>query len=155
MRPCGNTLRDVHRRVVVLLNWAAVIALGVTACSSSGDSRVATAVVTHVRALPPGVTEPPGAFDPHNLEPFARWAQSHAIYVTTWGSGSCPRLPTSVHADGAHKVQIKTAERGGPNCTADLAPTTSTVKLPPGTADTGAIVVTIDGTATELAARSP
>ena len=144
----------MYRRVVVLLNSAAVISLGVTACSSSGDSRVATAVVTHVQRLPPGVTEPPGTFDPQNLKPFARWAQSHAIYVTTWGSGSCPRLPTSVHADGAHKVQIKTAEHGGPNCTGDLGPTTSTVKLPPGTDDTAAIVVTIDGTPTELDPRA-
>lgn len=144
----GNTLR--HVRCVVLLTSAAVLALGVTACSGSGDSRVATAIVTHVRGLPSDLSPPPS----HSAKPFARWARSHQDYVTTWGSGSCPMLPTSVRADGAHKVRIKTAQHGGPDCTADLGPTTSGVELPDETDDSAALVVTIDGTSTQLRSRA-
>ena len=147
----------MHRVGVLMMSGAAFV-LVVSACSGSGSSPVATAVVAHVRGLPPGVSEPPpGTAAPGVLKSFATWAASHEIYVTTWGSSSCPKLPTSVHAKGAHRVQISTAgislHKGENACTNDLAPTTSTVALPPSISDTAALVVTIDGTPTELGPR--
>jgi hypothetical protein len=62
-------------------------------------------------------------------------------------------LPTSVNAQGAHEVRIKTAEHGEGSCTADAAATTSTVQLPSETDDTAALTIDIDGTPTQLAAR--
>jgi hypothetical protein len=136
--------------------WRCGRALG-ERLSGSGDSRVATAVVTHVQGLPPGVTQPPDAAAAGIPKPFATWAASHEMYVTTWGSSSCPRLPTSVHAKGAHGAQINTAEhylhKGDNACTSDLAATTSTVRLPLEIDDTAALAVTIDGTLTELGSR--
>ena len=141
-------------RVAVRCSTALVAVLGLSACSGAGDSKVAMAVVTHVPGLPPGVSEPPGGLAAGTPTPFATWALSHEIYVTTWGSGSCPVLPTSVRAHGAHEVRIKTAElflrEGDHACTSDLGPTTSTVKLPADIDDTAVLTVSIDGTATHL-----
>ena len=159
-----SIVREMHRVGVLVMSGAAVV-LAVNACSGSGSgsgsggSAVDAAVVAHVRGLPPGISEPPaGAAAPGVLKPFATWAESHEIYVTTWGSSSCPKLPTSVHAKGAHRVQISTAgislHSGDNACTNDLAPTTSTVRLPAAISDTAALVVTIDGTPTELGPRA-
>ena len=131
-------------RVAVLWTFAVAVVLGLSACSDSGDSKVATAVVTHAFGLPPGITKLSGG---------ATWAQDHQICVTTYGSSSCPRLPTSVKAHGPHEVRIKTAEPDG-NCTSDLGPTTSTVKLPAEIDDTAALTVSIDGTSTHLGPRA-
>ena len=136
-----NTVRYVSR-VAVLWTSAVAVVLGLSACS--GDSKVATAVVTHVFGLPSGITK---------LSASATWAQDHQIYVTTYGSSSCPRLPTSVKAHGPHEVRIKIAEPDG-NCTSDLGPTTSTVKLPAEIDDTAALTVSIDGTSTHLGPRA-
>ena len=48
----------MHRVGVLMMSGAAFV-LVVSACSGSGSSPVATAVVAHVRGLPPGVSEPP------------------------------------------------------------------------------------------------
>jgi hypothetical protein len=166
MPMCGCVIRPrlwrytVHcvNRAGVLWTSAVAVVLGLSACSGSGDSKVATAVVTHVRGLPPGVTEPPGALAAGTPKPFATWAQSHEVYVTTWGSGSCPRLPTSVRAHGAQEVRIKTAEnylhKGDHACASDLSPSTSTVRLPSEIDVTAALTVNIDGTSTRLGPRS-
>jgi len=158
-RRWSNIVRRVQRLAVLLTSGAAVV-LAVSDCSGSRDSPVATAVVRHERGLPPGVTESPETWTAATgiPKPFATWAESHEIYVTTWGSSSCPKLPTSVHAAGAHGVQINTAEhylhKGDNACTSDLAPTTSTVRLPPEIDDTAALAVTIDGTPIELGPRT-
>ena len=152
-RRCSNIVRNMHRVAVLLASGAAVV-LGVSSCSAAHDARVAPAVVTQVRGLPPSVTEPPGAGAAGIPKPFASWAvEPGDIYVTTWGSSTCPKLPTSVHATGAHGVQITTARhylRGENVCTSDFAPTTSTVRLPREIAFTAVLAVTIDGTVTEL-----
>ena len=153
----GSMVRFVNR-VPASLAAALAVVLCVGACSGSGHSSVATAVVTQTRGLPPGVSEAPSALAAGNPKSFATWAQGHEIYVTTWGSGSCPRLPTSVKPSGAHDVQIKTAElslHSGDNaCTSDLTATTSTVTLPSGMDDTGSLTVNIDGTPTRLPSRT-
>lgn len=130
--------------------------LAVAACSGTGNSTVSAAVVTHTRGVPPNVGESiaPATGTP---KPFATWAGPHQIYVTMWGSSSCPRLPTSVHAEGAHTLRIKTAEhylhKGDDACTSDLAATTSTVNLPSTVDETAALTVSIDGITTRVEAR--
>jgi hypothetical protein len=138
-------------RVAVLFAFGVTVVVGTSACTSG--STVATAVVAHARGFPPGVTKPPSDLAAGIPKPFATWAQADQIYVTTWGSSSCPMLPTSVNADGAHEVRIKTAEHGEGNCTADAAATTSTVRLPAETDDTAALTIDVDGTPTHLSPR--
>jgi hypothetical protein len=76
----------------------------------------------------------------------------------TWGSGSCPKIPTSVEVSETNTVVIKTNEhdfyRGDDACTADLAVTTSVVRLPSSVDAIRALVVQIDGTTTRLAPRA-
>jgi hypothetical protein len=76
----------------------------------------------------------------------------------TWGSGSCPKIPSSVEASGTDGVVIKTVEhdfyRGDTACTADLAVTTSVVRLPSSIDTTHALTAQIDGTNSRLAPRT-
>lgn len=85
-------------------------------------------------------------------------AGPRSIYVMTWGSGSCPKIPSSVEASGTDGVVIKTAEhdsyRGDTACTADLAVTTSVVRLPSSIDTTQALTAQIDGTNFRLAPRT-
>lgn len=149
--------RGLVHRVALLPILGLMTALAVVACSGTGDSTVSAAVVTHTRGLPPSASESiaPATGTP---KPFATWAGPRQIYVTTWGSSSCPSLPSSVHADGAHTLLIKTAEhylhKADDACTSDLAATTSTVDLPSMVDETAALSIRIDGTTTRLGART-
>jgi hypothetical protein len=122
------------------------------------DSHVSSAVTGHFKGLPDGVAVPTGRQDALNPKPWAVWAGPHSIYVMTWGSGSCPKVPTSVKAAGAHVVVIRTIEhdffKGDTGCSGDLAVTTSVVRLSSDVHPRAALVVRIDGTTTRLAARA-
>jgi hypothetical protein len=118
------------------------------ACSHAQPG-VARAVVTYERGLPPSAT-PSRSF---HTEPVASWADPRRIYVVTYGSSSCPSLPTVVRADGPHRVTIMTKEHlanGDDGCTSDLGPTTSTVTLPKDTDVTTPLTVDIDSVITKL-----
>lgn len=85
-----------------------------------------------------------------------RWAAARQLYLVTWGSSSCPKLPTKVAADGAHHLVIRTKAylaKGDNACTADLGPTTSTVTLPPESDDAAELRVDVDDTALTLPPR--
>lgn len=129
------------------------VALAATGCSASSRSPVDKAVVTHVRGLPDGVAVPAA---PTIQTVSAARASADEIYVVTWDSISCPRLPISVRADGPQRVAINTAKHqlfsGSTACTSDLAATTSTVKLPPTINFKTEVIVSIDGTAIRLPA---
>ena len=84
------------------------------------------------------------------------------LLVVTWGSTTCPRMPATVTAVDLTTVEIVTGTvRVGPDpeaqvsetlvCTRDLGPTTSTVRLPEGTAGAGPLTVVVDGVAHALA----
>lgn len=104
-------------------------------------------------------TSPPGAWATDAVDVadpaggFVRVAaglnDSGELLITTWGSSSCPRLPSSVEAD-ASTVVVETRQFNffsGNDCTTDASPTTSTVAVPPGVVVDRAIRVVIDGIA--------
>ena len=81
----------------------------------------------------------------------AEWAGPRAIYLVTYGSGSCPRIPTQVKAVGQHDVRIDTAEhiaQGNVGCAGVLGPTTITVTLPHDTDTAGPLRIDVDGSVT-------
>lgn len=146
-------------RIAALSTVTVVMATaGCSGSSAAGNrlSGVAEQVATYVHGVPAGITmsSPSASGIPKSL---VSWAGAHQLYVTTVGSGSCPTLPTSVHADGAHRVVIHTAlvHRSGVNaCTADLGPTTSTIDLPARIDSTAQLTVDIDGTSMTLEPRA-
>jgi hypothetical protein len=73
----------------------------------------------------------------------------------TWGSSSCPHLPTSVRADRPGQLLISTAGDlySGGMCTADLSVTTSIVRLPAGIDSSRRLAVQINKTRVTLPAR--
>lgn len=127
---------------------------GATACTNGASSPLSQAVITHYRGVPPGITGPPRKPDDG---PFAIRLSDDQVAITTWGSGSCPDLPTSVTGHGAHEVDITTAEykpeKPGSACTADLSPTTSTVKVTSGVDVAASLTLVVDGKAIQLSAR--
>ena len=76
----------------------------------------------------------------------------------TWGSSSCPDVPGDVLAWGTHQVVVRTVGHdffaGDTECTGDLAPTTSVVRLPDPVDGAGALEVTVDGRRLRLPAGS-
>jgi hypothetical protein len=122
-------------------------------CSAGGPA-ISSSVVTYVPGIAAGESAPPQSTADQTPNPFAAWASKpRQIYVTTWGSSSCPRLPTSIESDGPRRIHITTSDNvwsDDEGCTADLGPTTSTVTLPKDVADSAPLAVTIDGTTTQL-----
>lgn len=137
----------------------AVMVGTLTGCTSSGatGSHVSPAVIGHFRGFPTGVTVPANRHPGQSTKPWAAWAGPKSIYVMTWGSGSCPNIPSSVEATGPDRVLIKTVghdfHKGDTACTADLAVTTSVVRLPSSIDTTRVLAAQIDGTSTRLAPR--
>jgi hypothetical protein len=133
-----------------------LVALASTACTRGPtQSHVSSAVVRHFKGLPRGGQGGDPRF--RDEQPWVAWDGPRSIYVMTWGSGSCPRIPTSVSADDARDVVIRTVEHdfheGDNACTDDLGVTTSVVRLPATVDNTQGLLVQIDGTPTRLAAR--
>lgn len=132
----------------------AVVAVVVTAVYVSRPS-ASSAVVRHFTGLPRGVHATKCGPMPRAQVPCVMWAGAHSIYVVTWGSGSCPNIPRSVTARSPRLVVIRTFELGGDGaCTADLAPTTSVVRLPSSVDDSVPVVVRVDGITRRLTAHS-
>lgn len=145
---------------VALAAAALVVPSALAACSGFGPthSHVSPAVTGHFKGLPTGATASPHDRHARLEEPWAMWAMPGSIYVMTWGSGSCPNIPSTVDAVDANHVVIKTTEhdfyKTDNACTGDMAVTTSVVRLPSGLDTTRALVVQIDGSSTKLAART-
>jgi hypothetical protein len=129
-----------------------------SACSGFGPthSHVSSAVIGHFKGLPHSVTVPENRQRDPSEKPWAAWAGPRSIYVMTWGSSSCPNIPTSVDAAAVDLVFIRTVEHdfhpGDDACTEDMAVTTSLVRLPSSIDTTRALVVQIEDTKTRLPA---
>jgi hypothetical protein len=113
---------------------------GIAGCSS-GPSGPKSIAVTHYRGLPPGAT-PPRPFPSLGVD--AGW-RAGRLDVTTWGSGSCPAVPTRVRARGTHAVEVTISADYSGACTADMAPTTFVVEPPSGIAAAGPLTVMVRG----------
>jgi hypothetical protein len=86
-------------------------------------------------------------------EPCAGWGASGQILLVTWGGGNCPWLPVAVTTASTQHVTIVTALTGGPSCTADHVPATSSVSLPPGVKDSLPVDLIVDGLDIQLPPR--
>lgn len=65
--------------------------------------------------------------------PEAGWLDAGAKFaVVLGGSSSCPAYPSSIEVLDAHHLKLGIDTRGGPNCTADMAPRTYIVRTPAG-----------------------
>lgn len=107
-----------------------------------------TPSVRHTKGLPPSVT----VSDPSG-ENVVGWSGAGQMYVVTYGSGSCPKLPTSVTAAAGNRLTITTAPSSDGPCTMDYGPTTSLVDVPAGIDDRQPMHVTVDGVASTLPPR--
>ena len=130
------------------------VAAALAGCSgtSGGVTDVPSVVLSWAPGVPDdlaraGVATSPTANGPAQVA--AGWdSQPGRLRVTTWGSSGCPNLPDVVEAQDG-RIEITTVEyhpQGG-GCTADASPTTSVVRVPPGTDPPSRVTVVIDGTA--------
>jgi hypothetical protein len=93
------------------------------------------------------------------------WAKTGSrLYVTTYGSQTCPEVVDHVSSPGLQRLVLHTSmpftgtsvgQDGQTEtvCTADLSPTTSTVAVPPAINPSVAVLVTINGKAYKLPGR--
>lgn len=108
--------------------------------------------VEYAVGLPTGVTDPPA-----EAVAGAGWSTDGSqLYVTVFGSSSCPTVATGFEATGS-TVTVELAEASGVVCTADFVPTTTTLNAPGLDLDGTAVDVAIGdlGTAAVPAAADP
>lgn len=99
-----------------------MIALALTACS--GPTSVAD-------DTSPGTPDSDELeIDPGSDGPIAFWIDRDTMFgVVTWGSSSCPPVPTEMEGDAA-VIKILFEPSDNEVCTADMAPTTHTFTVP-------------------------
>ncbi len=123
--------------------WTVLAAGGLLAailggCGGSGPDTIAE---RSYQGLPDGVT--PATLH-GDASPIAIIEHDHRLALTLWGSGSCPRLPVSLHVLNRHSLEITVGKTTSGVCTADLGPTTSVIKLDPAEVDIAAeILITL------------
>ena len=133
----------------VLSGCGAIAAPGaVPSTAPPGSATGSTPTVSHTKGLPPTVT-PTGT----SGQSIVGWSGPGRMYVVTFGSGSCPKLPTSVSATGGNQLTITTAASSDGPCTMDFGPTTSVVDVPPGIDDVKPVEVTVDGVVSTVPPR--
>jgi len=128
----------------------AVGALGACGTSSSpgaspssaplGSATASTPNVTATKGLPPTVTptDTTGAS-------LVGWQSAGRLYVVTYGSSTCPRVPVDVAVATGNRLTIATKPTSDGPCTMDFGPSTSVIDAPQGLDDTMPVQVTIDG----------
>lgn len=128
-----------------------VVAGAAKVISCGSNSVVATVALTYSRFTTAMQTmpEPDKNGDP---TPLLRWSSADQLILTTWGSGTCPLLPTAVTLQNAHRISISLASVDGP-CTADLAPTNSVIVAPAGLDASMPAIAKIRGNEVALAPR--
>lgn len=84
-----------------------------------------------VRGLPEGITVPEDQLDAG--EPLAVWGDNRAtIEVVTWGSSGCPPPAVSIRTVAEDELAVVFGAIAPRPCTADFAPTTHRLLVPPG-----------------------
>ena len=79
-----------------------------------------------------------------NGEPTAIWiAGRRQFAIVTFGSSSCPPVPTAISAPDATHIAITFVKSPNTPCTADLAPTTHKFDLPDGVDPDGSVSVDV------------
>jgi hypothetical protein len=106
----------------------------------AGSATASTPSVTATKGLPPSVTptDTTGAS-------LVGWQGAGRLYVVTYGSSTCPRVPTNVSVAAGNQLTITTTPTSAGPCTMDFGPSTSVIDAPTGLDDTKPLQVTIDG----------
>lgn len=109
-----------------------VVGLALAAALTLGGCAAASSIATEtVRGVAPGVQ----LTDEEQLgdQPVAVWsADRTTVTVVTWGSSSCPPVPTSLTLPSAMLLDLRFAPPGEGACTADFAPTSHVFTTPDG-----------------------
>ena len=113
-----------------------------------GSATASTPNVTATKGLPPTVTPT----DTMGTS-LVGWEGPGRLYVVTYGSSTCPRVPVSVTAATGNRLAITTKPTSDGPCTMDFGPSTSVIDAPQGLDDTMPVQVTIDGVAVTVPPR--
>jgi hypothetical protein len=114
----------------------------------AGSARASTPNVTPTKGLPPSVTptDTMGAS-------LVGWESAGRLYVVTYGSSTCPRVPVSMSVATGNQLTIVTKPTSDGPCTMDFGPSTSVVDAPTGLDDSKPLQVTVDGVASTVPPR--
>jgi hypothetical protein len=130
---------------------------GMLTVAGCGSTDVPTIAVTYSRSTTVPAAETTVLLDKNGAEvPQLRWGSGDQLILTTWGSGSCPELPTSMTLQNAHRLTIGLYSRpgsGNNGCTADLTPTDSVITAPAGLDDGTPAVAQVEGNEVPLSPR--
>lgn len=111
--------------------WGVGVLALLTACSATPAS---IAESEHAGGLPAeAITAKPDSSgrDPAHPFPTAGWLDGGAKFaVVLAGSSSCPAFPSSIEVADPYNIKLGLDTRGGPNCTADMAPRTYIIRTP-------------------------
>ena len=127
-----------RRRVLLTVLAAASMGL-LTACGSTGGTGGGSGSGSDVTASPtptPGAAQPAGSTPlaveglddetvPGDEDAVQAWAGPDTLTITSYGSSSCPNIPTILNIDeSAARVDVELVTNSEGPCTADFAPTT-------------------------------
>jgi hypothetical protein len=111
--------------------WIVYMSALLTACSTTPAS---IAESEHQGGLPAEAVTAKTDSSARDLAypvPSAGWLDNGAKFaVVLAGSSSCPAFPSSIEVLDPHSVKLGIDTRGGPNCTADMAPRTYIIRTP-------------------------
>ena len=111
--------------------WIVGVSVLLTACSAAPAS---IAESEHTGGLPAEAitaTQDSSGRDLAYPFPTAGWLDGGARFaVVLAGSSSCPAFPSSIDVADAYTIKLGLDTRGGPNCTADMAPRTYIIRTP-------------------------
>lgn len=141
-----NDTSTARRRSVAAVFAATAIALALVGCSAA--SSIATETV---RGVPSGVTLTDD--EQSGEQPVAVWTDNReTLTVITWGSSSCPPIPTALDLEAAMQLNLRFAPTNEQVCTADFAPTSHVFTTPDGISFSAVqLEITFDGVGGEPA----
>lgn len=114
------------RRTIAAVFAATAVAFALAGCSAA--SSIATETV---RGVPSGVTLTDE--EQSGEQPVAIWTDNReTLTVVTWGSSSCPPVPTALELEAAMQLNLRFAPPSEQVCTADFAPTSHVFTTPDG-----------------------
>jgi hypothetical protein len=137
-----------------LVGVGVLLALGVSACSSSSTGQPPGASYTLLSKPPPTATACDGPIDGQS-KTCVGWGDPGQLIVVVLGSSSCPTVATSASMTGKQAVAVVMESQGGPSCTADASPTASAIGAPSGIDATQPVTVTVGKISIGLPPRSP
>lgn len=140
------------RRIAAFL----IAASGAITAAGCGSPPTNTVAITYYR--PTSAAMAALGTDKYGIPfPAIRWGNPNQLILTTWGSESCPELPSAVTIQSPHRITIDLGSgpgAGNTGCTADRTPTDSIVGAPAGLDSNTPSIAEIQGHDVALAVRN-